>query len=95
MRLKLSARAESDIHELIRFGYHQYGLHFTEEYARQLRQRIGQLRELPFIGAPRSDIRPGIRLLIFKAHNIPYRVTSDEVEIIRVLHRKANRAKLL
>lgn len=95
MRLRLSARAERDIHELVRFGYSEYGFHFTEDYARQLRQRIGQLRELPFIGAPRSDVRPGIRLLIFKAHNIPCRVVGDEVEIVRVLHRKANWANLI
>ena len=95
MRLEFSRRAETDIKDLIRFGYSQYGFDFTSEYARKLRLRIAQLRELPFIGAPRNDVRPGIRLLIFKAHNIPYRVTGDTVEIVRVLHRKANWASLL
>jgi plasmid stabilization system protein ParE len=90
MQLKLSARAERDIQDLVRFGFSQYGFRFTEEYARQLRQRMGQLRETPFIGAPRGDVRPGIRLLVFKAHNIPYRVTGETVEIILVLHRNAN-----
>jgi toxin ParE1/3/4 len=95
MRLKFSDRAEKDVKELIRFGYSEYGFNFTTEYARQLKQRIAQLRELPFIGAPRNDVRPGIRLLIFKAHNIPYRVNGETVEIVRVLHRRANWANLM
>ncbi len=95
MRLKLSVRAERDIHELVRFGYSQYGFQYTEEYTRQLRQRIAQLREFPLIGVPRSDVRPGIRLLIFKAHNIPYLVLDGEVEVVRVLHRSANWADLV
>jgi len=95
MRLELSARAEREIHELYLHGVSAYGFRQADEYIRQLRQRIGQLAEMPFTGAPRSDIRPGIRLLVFKAHNILYKVTSDSVLIVRILHRSANWVKLL
>ncbi|MBL8599726.1 MAG: type II toxin-antitoxin system RelE/ParE family toxin [Devosia sp.] len=94
MRLEFSVRAERDIHELVRFGVVRYGFGFTQDYARQLKERIGQLADMPFMGVPRNDVRAGIRLLVFKAHNIPYRVDGQTVLIVRVLHRTANWVKL-
>ena len=94
-RLDVSSRAARDIQELIRFGVTTYGFRFTDDYARQLRQRLNQLPEMPFIVASRGDIGPDMRLLVFKAHNVPYRVTEDAVIIVRVLHRSANRSDLL
>jgi toxin ParE1/3/4 len=94
MRLEFSVRAERDIHELVRFGISQYGFRFTQDYTHQLRQRISQLVDMPFMGAPRNDVRPGIRLLVFKAHNIPYRVDGETIYVVRILHRTADWVKL-
>ncbi len=94
-QLEVSARAERDIHDLYRYGVVTYGVRPADEYTRQLRQRMKQLADMPFLGVDRSDVRPDIRLLVFKAHNIPYRVNPDGVLIVRVLHRSANWVKIL
>jgi toxin ParE1/3/4 len=95
MRFELSSRAERDIHELYLHGVSAYGFKFTEEYTGALRTRISQLARMPYLGAAREDVGPGIRLLVFKAHHIPYRVDSGRVLIVRVLHRRANWSQLV
>ncbi len=94
-RPELSSRAQKDIDELYRFGIAQYGLRYADEYVRLLRGRINQLEQFPLLGVDRSDVRPNIRLLVFKAHNIPYRVADGRVLIARVLHSSANWANLI
>jgi len=94
-RLEVSSRAEREIDDLYLHGILRYGLRQADDYVRQLRQRMSQLEETPFIGVERSDVRPHVRLLVFKAHNILYRVTGDSVLIARVLHRNADWMNLL
>ena len=94
-RLEVSSRAERDIDDLYRFGIVQYGLRLADDYVQLLHRRMGQLEQFPLLGVERSDVRPNIRLLVFKAHNIPYRVISNRVLIVRVLHRAADWANLL
>ncbi len=38
------------------------------------------------MGLERSDLLPGVRRLPIESHTLFYRVTTDTVEIIRVLH---------
>jgi len=38
------------------------------------------------MGIERSDLLPGARSLPIESHTLFYRVTTDTVEIIRVLH---------
>lgn len=37
-------------------------------------------------GVPRDNLRPGLRMAVFKRRLIYFRVTSKECRIIRVLH---------
>jgi toxin ParE1/3/4 len=94
-RLEVSSRAQRDIDELFQFGIPHYGVRYTDNYVRQLRERIRQLQQFPLLGVARPDVRPDIRLLVFKARNVPYRVIGDIVLIVRVLHRSANWASLV
>jgi toxin ParE1/3/4 len=89
-RLEISLRAERDLDRLFFYGMTSYGLRPADEYLRQMRHRLAGLAELPFIGTDRSDIRPGIRLLAFRAHHIFYRVSEDVVLIARILHHTAD-----
>ncbi|RWM11630.1 MAG: type II toxin-antitoxin system RelE/ParE family toxin [Mesorhizobium sp.] len=48
--------------------------------------RWRQLAAYPLSGPPRDDIAPGVRHLIVGEYLTLYRVGSDAVEILRVLH---------
>ncbi|TIL72762.1 MAG: type II toxin-antitoxin system RelE/ParE family toxin [Mesorhizobium sp.] len=51
-----------------------------------LERRWDLLTLHPFSGAPREDIAPGIRHLVVGEYLTLYRVGTDAVEILRVLH---------
>lgn len=44
------------------------------------------LREWPFLGRDRSELLPGVRSLVAKPYVVFHRVSSSQVEIVRVLH---------
>ncbi len=55
-------------------------------YLHQIYQALENLSRFPGIGPEREDIRPGIRGLAFRRHVIFYRVLSERIEILRILH---------
>ncbi|MER9326155.1 type II toxin-antitoxin system RelE/ParE family toxin [Mesorhizobium sp. M0488] len=55
-----------------------------------LERRWDLLTLHPLSGAPRDDIAPGIRHLVVGNYLTLYRVGSDAIEILRVLHGHRN-----
>lgn len=56
-------------------------------------KRIGQLKELPEIGAPlssRFDVKTDYRYLVCGNYNVFYRIELDTVKIIRILNARRN-----
>ena len=51
-----------------------------------IKDQLWSLREQPLIGVDRSELLPDVRSLPIESHTLFYRVTTDRVEIIRVLH---------
>ena len=51
-----------------------------------IEQRWLQLARYPFAGVARDDVAPGIRCLVVGLYLTLYRVESDRIEIVRVLH---------
>ena len=51
-----------------------------------LKERFGLLAEQPLIGRERSDIHPDLRGFPFGRYVILYRVLTEEVEIVTVIH---------
>jgi toxin ParE1/3/4 len=84
-RLRFSGRAELDLIEIGDFialdsasnaGRFVAGL---EEYCRVLEAH-------PLLGRAREELLPGLRSLPYRRYVIFYRVTADDIEIVRVLH---------
>ena len=42
--------------------------------------------ELPLMGRPRNDLRPGLRSFVVHPYTIFYRPAGDTIEVVRVLH---------
>ena len=84
-----NARAEDDL-----IAIWQHVARDSETAADRLLDRIEarsqQLATYPFSGAPRDDIAPGIRHLVVGDYLILYRVDTDAIEIVRVLHGHRN-----
>jgi plasmid stabilization system protein ParE len=47
---------------------------------------LQHIARLGYTGAPRDDVRPGLRLTVHGRYNIYFRVTDTEAIIVRVVH---------
>ena len=72
------------------FGIMTYGSGPAESYYRDLQDAMNALTQHPFIHRERDEVRPPVRLLVFRAHNVFYDVTDEDVVIVRVLHHTAD-----
>jgi len=52
----------------------------------EIRRRFETLRRFPFLGRPRSDLGEGLRQLKTKQYLTFYRVETDSIQILRILH---------
>ena len=95
MRLSYSAEAVRDIYEAHIFGTFTFGATQADKYIDRLRSTIDFLLEFPLIARERPNTRPPVRLYPYIAHNIIYRLTDDELLVVRVLHHSANWQALL
>lgn len=85
MRHRLSADAVADIRRLYRKSVTQFGLAHADRYVARLENAFRAIAEFPNAYPERSQIN-GARIKPYEAHHILYRVRTDEVVILRVLH---------
>lgn len=49
-------------------------------------ERCARLVESPRLGAPRDDIRPGLRYVVVGEYLILYRIVDEGILIVRIVH---------
>jgi toxin ParE1/3/4 len=86
MRLSVSAAAKADLAALHDYGVEHYGDRHAAAYLTDLTDTLDRIAEWPEAARIRTDVRPAVRLLARRAHNIFYDVRQDHVEIVRILH---------
>jgi toxin ParE1/3/4 len=86
--LVLARTAQADLEDIARFTEAQWGTEQKQRYMGLLEARFLQLANTPELGIARSDIKAGYRSLPAGRHVIFYRLSSDGVEILRVLHER-------
>ena len=86
MKVRFAEKAESDLIEV--------GRYIAQNNAEAALQFIGKIEVIchdmigshPVVGRQRDDLIEGLRLFPYQHYLISYRVQSEWVEIIRVLH---------
>lgn len=85
MKLRITPLAAADVEDIV--------LHIAAENPRAaltvldaIEQRLLQLLNHPLSGPPRDDVGPGIRHLVTGRYLAFYRISGEEVEVLRVLH---------
>ena len=85
-RVRLTASAEADYRNILRWTAEQFGTQHARRYARTLECAIAELTERPDVPGSRErpEIGPGIRVLHVARHGrrgrhfLLYRISSDE-----------------
>jgi toxin ParE1/3/4 len=85
MKLVLSRRAQEDLFETWEYIAEHDEL-AADHYIDYLRERAMELLEFPELGRMRNEICPELRSLLARNHLLFYRIHSDEIQILRILH---------
>jgi toxin ParE1/3/4 len=74
------------VREILRYTARQWGPRQRARYPAQLHHAMRPLLDFPERGWPRDEYFPGCRGLPVEQHVVFYRLTDDEVVVVRVLH---------
>lgn len=85
-KLVIAPAAKNDLKDIYLNGLRQWGQAQSDSYLLAIKNQIWLLTEQPLIGIERSELLPQIRSLPIQSHILFYRVTTNNIEIIRVLH---------
>jgi toxin ParE1/3/4 len=92
--LDISPAARADLVDIRRFSLDQFGPEVADSYFMGFDDAFSLLAEHPMAGPSRPEFGLDIRCLVHRSHRIIYKIDSDVVVIIRILHhsRDAKRA---
>ena len=85
-QLVIAPAAKADLKDIYQYGMRQWGQAQSDSYLETIKDQFWSLTEQPIIGIDRSELLPDARSLPIESHTLFYRVTTDTIEIIRVLH---------
>ena len=85
-QLVIAPAAKADLKDIYQYGLRQWGQAQSDSYLENLKDHFWSLTELPLMGVERPELLPGARSLPIESHTLFYRVSTNTVEIIRVLH---------
>lgn len=91
-KLKVSAKAETDLLKIGRFTEQKWGKTQRNHYLKQIDEAFSLIAENPEIGKNRSHVLPGYRGYQQGAQVIFYR-QDEAIEIIRVVHKRMDVAR--
>ena len=83
---RLSPQALRSLVQISRHTKKNFGESQRRRYLELLRERMSAVAERPKIGRERSEVKLGYYSLYAGKHTIYYRIQSDVIEIIDVLH---------
>jgi toxin ParE1/3/4 len=85
MRLVVSRDADDDLLQIVRYVSERNPV-AARSLVDEINRKFLNLIHFPFIGRDRSNLRRGIRSVVTGNYVIFYRVESDHVTIMRVVH---------
>ena len=87
-KYQLSPLATEDLRNIWRYGAGRWGAQQADKYSDKLFDGFELLVDTPEAGQTIEEIREGYRRHIVGSHSIIYRLSSDTVEVIRILHQR-------
>jgi toxin ParE1/3/4 len=85
-KIILSRMASNDLVEIGDYGEAHFGRIATDAYQDAIDRAFERLASYPLSGEAKPAFGTNMRCLACNRHRILYRISSDTVEIIRVLH---------
>lgn len=86
--LAISAAAREDLRAIAAYTRREWGAAQSERYLGRIRSRMSQLRTREDFGVMRPDLGRNLRSLSCEQHVIFYKLSSEAIEIVRILHQR-------
>ena len=86
LNLNLTATAKQDLHDIYTYSLEKWGKKQADEYLKQLENSFYLLLDNPYLGKQRNDLKQGYRSLLTKKHSIFYKISNNEIIVLRILH---------
>ena len=90
LKIVLSALAEQDLVDIWIYTAEQWSFDQADSYSEELVVSLNRLIKHPQLGLARDDLRSGYRALTVNQHIAFYKVETDNIQIIRVLHKSVD-----
>ena len=86
LRYELSPDADQDVEAIYDYTAEKFGAAQAMSYLAGIDEILGQLVRNPELGRDRAEIKPGLRSVVHESHTIFYRILSDRLRIVRIMH---------
>lgn len=83
-RVRLADRASRDLIRIFQYSLRHFGHRQAVHYVEQLRAKVLSLQDNPLLGKPTAR-QVGRRVLVHRLHLIHYRLSKDEIIILRII----------
>ena len=93
--LALTKRAQRDVRGIQLYTLRQWGAEQALTYEAAIDRALETLRDHPRMGRARDDLRPGLFSFPAEHHVIYYRIKAGAIEVVRILHERADAARHL
>ncbi len=91
--LKLSPRAKQDIVDILRYTGEKWGQNQLLVYRDKIKDALQAISQNPETGLDHNDMPSTHRTLLVGSHIIIYRINSEHIGIVRILHQRMSVAK--
>jgi len=95
IRYVLAEAAKNDLQEIYDFGIYKFGHSQATRYLEGFREYFEALAKNPEIGKQRDEIKVGLYSLPHVSHIIFYRILTNRIRIVRILHGRSDIPKHL
>ncbi len=82
----LLSHAQTDLRELWYYVYEDNGTTRADRLVNRIAAKFSTLAEMPTLGRPRDELRPGLRSHAVGKYLIFYTTLEDTIEIVRILY---------
>ena len=92
---ELSQEADNDLDEIYDYTADNFGVEQAVTYLSSFEEIFNDLCKHPELGRERNEIRSGLRSLAHQSHTIFYRVLTNKIRMVRILHGSRDIARFL
>jgi toxin ParE1/3/4 len=84
----LSPRAQADIDEIWDYTADRWDIDQADHYVGEIRRAVETVADDPRKGRPCDHLRVGYRKYPIGAHVLFFRLVTDGIEVVRILHQR-------